>query len=126
MKKYRLKESHQKYINEVTGLNLKFGEMPLEEWNLAGYNIQALEEVLSRIELKIFDSDFVICSNMLCKHNGNFTDQEKDLCEKALNGELHEDITVYDFIEHHVNCDYSYASFLVDFNEFKQYLKEKK
>ena len=80
MKKYRLKKEVKKYFAN----RCKDDEQPLEYWSLEfGVSAEALEEVPSRIELGI--------SNLgnLFKETGNkWTDQEKDLCEKALNGEL--------------------------------------
>ena len=80
MKKYRLKEKLKDYFivnrNDIQDYDF---------WVKKGISINALEEVPQRVELKKIKQYDI---NIISKTKGGFTDQEKDLCEKAFNGEL--------------------------------------
>jgi hypothetical protein len=131
MKKYRLKEEVKKYIDS----NYNDETMTLTEWfNYCKVNEEALEEVPQRVELRIGLSD----KGALFKSSEPFdkwTNQEKDLCEKALNGELLDIDSIY---------NYDFDDFAAEYNErngfdgvslrldcyditelLKQYLKDK-
>jgi hypothetical protein len=84
MKKYRLKEEVKKLL--IIDSNYSDREMTLTDWfNYCKLTEEALEEVPSRIELIISQIDGY---GMYKTNKTYWTDQEKDLCEKALNGEL--------------------------------------
>lgn len=88
MKKYRLKEEVKKYLHfNETALNQV---LTLREWQRDKLiSLQALEEVPQRIELSLCNpNDITHRNNCLIRSGCDLTDQEKDLCEKALNGEL--------------------------------------
>ena len=118
MKKYRLKEEVKKYVS--IGVN---DSRELGFWETIGFTLEALEEVPSRIELKVGNLDtcglYKLCENI------NWTDKEKDLCEKAINGELLDVDFIMDFMEYY---DSEYLG--MDRNHFKEilkdYLKEKR
>jgi hypothetical protein len=89
MKKYRLKSELVKYFHIPKVSDLE--PTVLDNWQRLNISIEALEEVPQRVELihynlnpnKLGDLYFL---NKI--DNKKFTDQELDLCEKALNGEL--------------------------------------
>jgi hypothetical protein len=81
MKKYRLKEEVKKFI----GVPYPEAINTLEYWDKCYVKLEALEEVPSRIELSRNPVDGYLINRV----DGEIiSDQEKDLCEKALNGEL--------------------------------------
>ena len=86
MIQYRLKEEAKQYMFE----DLWTEVAPLLDWNNLNVTLKALEEVPQRIELcHIRTSKYDSNVEILCKVDGsNWNAQEKDLCEKALNGEL--------------------------------------
>jgi hypothetical protein len=94
MKKYRLKEEAKEKLKPFLGTIELTYEMPLSDWHNK-FNVFSeqfftceLEEVEERIELMInkpLDDNFY---NLRKVNGDDFTDQEKELCEKALNGEL--------------------------------------
>ncbi len=133
MKKYRLKEEVKKYLN--------LSDLPKEpkeeqEW-LQVYSIkkEALEEVEQRIELYsrprcegMLDNGHTKIIVGLQKVSGEiFTDQEKELCEKALNGELLD----IDSLDDDEFADWYRSDCYLEILDcikavLKQYLKEKK
>ena len=86
MIQYRLKEEAKQYMFE----DLWAEVAPLLDWNNLNVTLKALEEVPQRVELcHIRTSKYDSNVEILCKVDGsNWNAQEKDLCEKALNGEL--------------------------------------
>lgn len=117
MKKYRLKEEVKKYFKE----RFWDREERFEWWqNNSGAGSSSIEEVEERIGLMINRPIDDSCWNLRKINGDDFTDQEKELCEKALNGELLDIDSLDD-----ANFEYEY-----DFKEIKavlrQYLKEKK
>ena len=118
MKKYRLKEEAKQYVFE----DLWNEVAPLLDWNNLNMSLKALEEVPQRIELKFreYGSDYLKI-DFGCfenRDNDTFSIQQKDLCEKALNGEL---IDGKDFVNYITN---KYGGDTKQFLE--EYLKEKK
>jgi hypothetical protein len=123
MKKYRLKEEVKKFI----GVPYPEAINTLEYWDKYYVKLEALEEVPSRIELIISQIDGY---GMYKTNKTYWTDQEKDLCEKVLNGELLDIDSLDDkhfwswYIDRmpkrQVICDLGIKAVL------KQYLKEKK
>ena len=99
MKKYRLKEEVKKYFKE----RFWNREERFEWWqNNSGASPSSIEKVPQRVELYWFNAYL-----NLQKRIGNsivkpFTEQEKELCEKALNGEL---FTKDDMDEYLCFCD---------------------
>lgn len=91
MKKYRLKTEVKKYVSHELAFSLV---EPMEYWERSIWNKEALEEVPQRVELMFNISDKGVDFGMenkrlLIKTDRTlFTDKEKALCEKALNGEL--------------------------------------
>jgi len=126
MKKYRLKEEVKKYFNiKESFLDAEHSE---DRWHYEGVSSEALEEVPQRIELNTCGIGSSISMFNLQKKCGNeWTDQEKDLCEKALNGELLDidSISDRDFL----NWYHSYCELNITDNGIKlvlkAYLKEK-
>lgn len=87
MKKYKLREEVKKYFDTCYYKH----ELSLEDWKKTfGLSLEALEEVPQRVELKGLDNDNLHIPNFALYKNNNesWTQQEKDLCEKALNNEL--------------------------------------
>jgi len=78
-KKYRIKEQYKLAFQNTWHDAI----LTLEQWKANGLSIEALEEVEQRVELRIHRAD----KYFLVKKT-DWTDQEKDLCEKAINGEL--------------------------------------
>ena len=90
MKKYRLKKEVKKYFTDEY---ISERPLTLSEWLDIGITIEALEEVEQRVELVLGEIQQGLDMNYYPKRiaksdDSNFTMQEKDLCEKALNGEL--------------------------------------
>lgn len=86
-KKYRIKEQYRLAFQNTWHDAI----LTLEQWKANGLSIEALEEVEQRVELIKYtiDPDNKGDLHFLNKvDNKIFTYQEKDLCEKALNGEL--------------------------------------
>lgn len=119
MKRYTLKKIHIDHVKKLCGLTLKFGKLPLSHWKMLGYNIEALEEVEERIELYSrprcegrLDNGHTKIIVGLQKVSGEiFTDQEKELCEKALNGELFTKEDLYQFAQKCLSeCEGEYFS----------------
>lgn len=119
MKKYRLKEEVKKYF----ALDVNVDNIQTAEWWRISFDLsmEALEEVPQRVELAI-DS-----MGGLYQKEKSFTDQEKDLCEKALNGELLDidSLDVYYFEDwfHSINTK-PYVETKNIITVLKQYLKE--
>jgi len=136
MKKYRLKEEAKKFLTD--NLNAHIGEViqTLEDWESVNFCIEALEEVEDRIELEFMYSEdgenkdkrwLSKCGESSeCFKNG-FTDQEKELCEKALNGELFTKDDLYQFSQNCLNKCYPeyFSRDLLDAT-FEEYLNQKK
>jgi hypothetical protein len=128
MKKYRLKEEVKEYVPQfLHNLELTH-EHWIAKWNAENVrNLKALEEVPQRVELRIHPIETDNCHTWLQKTKGNFTDQEKDLCEKALNGETYDFNTVASFIgyledESIINVDHDSGG-LCWRDDFNKYLK---
>ena len=122
MKKYRLKEEVKKYIHKEIYTD-KVSD--LYNWNKNGLTLEALEEVYQRVELSWYGSE-VRSSNGIQKYPLEpFSDQERAICEAALNGELFFTVEIYEILRIHnerppfvLDTDYKWA---VD-----TYLKQKK
>ena len=87
MKKYRLKEKYKPAFQST----YHDAELTHDAWNSNGVTFEALEEVEERIELVLYENSVGAKNVFLSKSTRNnlqFTDQEKELCEKALNREL--------------------------------------
>ncbi len=133
MKKYRLKEGIRKLFKSNSPM---LGDiMTVKDWQIK-YGIFScdLEEVQERIELEITEIQEGIKIeykplHLTKKNRAYFTEQEKELCEKALNGELL-DIDSLDngefrnFETRSLDYIHIYNSDLIAY--LKQYLKEKK
>ncbi len=91
MKKYKLKEEAKRFLTNK--LNVHIGEVvqTLEDWEKVNFCIEALEEVPQRIELVFCENKVGTKKVYLGKKSFDvfkFTPQEKNLMEKAINGEL--------------------------------------
>ena len=123
MKKYRLKEEVKKYFDDsMWDLEFTYDDIHIDR----GVSLNALEEVPQRIELRIGTCDkgaLFKTSEPFC----SWTDQEKDLCEKALNGEL---LDIDSLDSEHFNLWWNRNRKPFQSETFvyllKQYLKEKK
>ena len=126
MKKYRLKEQYKKFFHK----SLHDSELTDYEWNERHLiTLEALEEVPQRIKLGFYDGgETIYMESHLC-----FTNHDKDLMEKALNGELLdiESLDDEDFSKWYIPNDVI-VSLDVDFKikgikaVLKAYLKQKK
>ena len=87
MKKYKLKEEAKRFLTNK--LNVQIGEVvqTLEDWEKVNFCIEALEEVPQRIEL-YGQLEGGYCRYLRKKDATHFTDKQRIICEKALNGEL--------------------------------------
>ena len=114
MKKYKLREEVRKYFNN--NFSEEIETATLDIWNECGVTLEALEEVPNKITLSI-DTDNVFISS------DDLTDEQVELMEKALNGELLDidSLDINDFTDF-----YMYSNIPVDdlVNVLKQYLKE--
>ena len=122
MKLYKIKEEFKVlfYISN----ELRDSEQLLVTWNSHGVTseaLEALEGVPSRIELGyLYNGESKM--NLRKRNNEFFTDQEKDLCEKAINKELFDFETAVDFMKWN-DPTMEFCEFDVFENTFKQYLK---
>ena len=84
-KKYKLKEEVKKYFD-----NPRLEEKTREDWLSYNIGLEALEEVPQRIELVLNSETYASTLTSIIRKADKiaFTPQEKELCEKALNGEL--------------------------------------
>ena len=85
MRRYKLKEKVKEYISK----SLWDVVADMDYWcsALPNFELQKiLEEVPQRTELELFSLNMY--NSIYKKDMSNITDQERDLCEKALNGEL--------------------------------------
>ncbi len=101
MKKYKLKEEAKRFLTDK--LNVQIGEViqTLEDWEKVNFCIEALEEVPQRIKLygQLEDG---YCRYLRKKDATHFTDKQRIICEKAINGEL---FTKDDMDEYLCFCD---------------------
>jgi len=90
MKKYRLKEEVKKYLitNCTFVLDWYNDVNSFAYWAAKGFGKSALEEVPQRVELDLMQSMQFSCSYVMKVDCTDITQEEKDLCERALNGEL--------------------------------------
>jgi len=132
-KKYRLRPELRQYFT----LSFKNKEMEKSYWVDGGVSLEALEEVPSRIELEFCGEISTGEPPYLVKKASGepkpFTDQEKDICEKAINGELLDldSIDDKDFYEWYVQANLSiYYNLSCEFRGLKavltEYLKQNK
>jgi hypothetical protein len=145
MKKYRLKEEAKEKLKSFLGtIELNY-EMPLSDWHnkFKVFSEQfftcELEEVEEKIELELCNIGTATNTRLQKKKLNGFTEQEKELCEKALNGELLDvnSLDDADFGHWYYNNDNDNVNVTVDTTDYaysirgikavlKQYLKEKK
>jgi hypothetical protein len=93
-----------------------------DEWNHRGYQFGSLEQAPQRVELEFEGTPR--CDNYYLVKRGiniSFTDQERELCEMALNGELTE-LNVRCFIEWYNQM----TGYLVGESLLEEWLKERK
>ena len=116
-KKYRIKEEVKKYFsNGYHDISLT-----LIEWQIFNVELEALEEEETRVELNI-NEDY---KHLLHKKSAvDFSDEEKDLCEKALNGELFELKNIINLCEAIVCNQRDYLQDNIQF--ITEHLKQKK
>lgn len=76
--------------------------MTVKDWQIK-YGIFScdLEEVEERVELEIYNLGSGVNGRLQKKAKNGFTQEEKELCEKALNGELFTKDDLYQFAQ---NC----------------------
>lgn len=95
MKRYKLKEKYKPaFQTTYHDAVLTYGG-----WNSNGVTFEALEEVEIRIELELRTCPKYGIDVMNKTEEDPFTDQEKELCEKALNGELFTKDDLYQFAQ---------------------------
>ena len=137
MKKYRLKEEVKNQLKSLFTDKFLNKEQSLEEWKNDYFIMNnKLEEVEEKIKLMINKPLDDSCCNLRKVNGDDFTEQEKELCEKALNGELftkddiENPITVIHSFEHWY---YNNTPLIIDevgldgvCNAYRKYLKEKK
>ena len=114
-KKYKLKEEVKKYLCESLHNEIRYEGY----WMNERVSKEALEEVPQRVELEIMGGRYYAQSLQKKDFSIPFTEQEKELCEKALNGELHTLDQVLSAIE-------NWSVFGIDKKTIEEYLNQKK
>ena len=102
IKKYKLDDTIKPFISNRD--NWHTDEMPLDWWNSRNIKINALIEVNETIQLQRHTQGEDDRSFLSKVTGGNFTTDEVNICEQALNGELYTTDEVLKVVHNYSNA----------------------